>query len=151
MLLELAALGRLSCIILVKKKSVGVGKLQEWRAAGWRPKRPSFSTAAAPPSFPLHFTFPNIQLTAWAYVSVPWLTMLLHTYTHTDTQRCRNMHTTVQPFHKLLRDLAQRPFFHDLVTCNYVSSFHHSTKHPGNLYPACNNTEPRPLGVFIWL
>lgn len=65
--------------------------------------------------------------------------------THTHTQRpytpqCRR--------HRHYTNLATMPFFPDLVTSGYISSFHHSTKHPGSVYPACNNTEPRPLGCF---
>jgi len=57
----------------------GVGRQQERRAVGWRPKRPRFSTAAASASFPPHFTFPNIELTTRAYVSVPRVPVRLHT------------------------------------------------------------------------
>ncbi len=66
------------------------------------------------------------------------------TYTHTHTQRCRNTYTTVSSSHNVLQ---QGRFFHALVTCSYVSSFHRSTKHPGSLYSPSQGL----WGVFIWL
>lgn len=89
-----------------------------------------------------HLSLRQCGLTHNTAAHIPTYTKMLH------TQRCRNMHTKVLPLHKLFQDLETMQFFHHLVTCSYISSFHHSTKHPGRLYPACTNTEPRPLGCF---
>ena len=77
-----------------------------------------------------------------------------HTHTHTHTQRLRNTHAASSLLNKLVQDLATRTvyffFFHDLVTCSYVSSFHHSTKHPGSLYPCLQQHLAKAFGVFLY-
>lgn len=73
---------------------------------------------------------------------------------HTHAQRLRNTHAASSPLYKLVRDLATRTVFffsfHDLVTRSYVSSFHHSTKHPGSLYPCLQQHRAKDFGVFLY-
>lgn len=59
------------------------------------------------------------------------------------TQKCRN---NMAALHKLFN--RAHFFSQHLVTCSYISSFHHSSKHPGSLFPSRNNTGPRPSGCF---
>lgn len=121
------------------------------RSAGQKDNGQQGLCCPARPSLPLYVAFPSVQIIIRACVSVPWLTAPLHTHartaaTHTKKQKHAHNHITItQNFTGLGNEAL---FFQDLVTCSYISSFHHRTKHPGNLYPAWNNTEPRPSGCF---
>lgn len=117
-----------------------LGKLQEWRALGRRPEEASLFHRCSFHLVPTTIYIPHRLPHQRIHVSVPWPTMPLHMYTQRELQK-------EQTF-TALGDKAFS-FFDGLMTCSNISSFHHSSKHPGSLHPACNNTEPR--GIFIGL
>lgn len=80
---------------------------------------------------------------------------LKHTrWPHTHTKTQKHAHSIISIIQTLTglgnKDSFFFPSFHDLVTCSYVSSFHHSTKHPGSPYPCLQQHRAKDFGVFLY-